>query len=278
MQGIMRVIDRVAATCWFALLLALVSGCADIAGPEGVGTVAVRFSATGNGSALDRGAMDARFQASGDESLTIAGSNGVLTITDIRLIVSEFELKREDEDECDDDASGGDDDACEEFEGGPAFVDVPLAGGSVVVVSQAVPAGTYDELEFEVEDLEDDEDDEDAQRIAEVMAEVRAAFPEWPEEASLLVEGSFQPEGGEARSFRAFFEAEIEVERELVPPLVVDAGGSPDVTVELDAARWFLDGQGRVLDLSQFDFEMTGRVVEFEVEIEEGIDVEWEDD
>ena len=62
------------------------------------------------------------------------------------------------------DASRWDDDAyiaehCEDFDAGPMFIDLPLTGGAVPVGSGELPAGVYEEVEFEVEDLDDDEED-----------------------------------------------------------------------------------------------------------------------
>jgi hypothetical protein len=65
----------------------------------------------------------------------------------IRLIVSEIELERA-EGAC----VGEDDDDCEEFEGGPFLVNL-LDGTGDEVVNAIIPAGSYTEFEFEVENL-----------------------------------------------------------------------------------------------------------------------------
>ncbi|HEV8600791.1 MAG TPA: hypothetical protein VGQ69_15625 [Gemmatimonadales bacterium] len=205
--------------------------------------------------------------------LVISGSNGTLTITDISLIVNEFELEG-DEDACE--AQGSDDD-CEEFEAPAAFVRLPLDGDRLVTVSTLVPAGTYHSLEFEVEDVDLDEPDDDAGDISSVAAAVRAAFPNWPDEASMVVVGSFTPTGGQPVPFTVFFEAEIEIEKNFTPPLVVDQGNET-ITIELDPAVWFRRFDGTVLDLSAFDFLRTGDVVEFEAELENGFQtIEFDD-
>jgi hypothetical protein len=250
-------------TAALAAALALL-GCDDGGlgtGIEGGASVAVRFqSANAPASSVSL--------PGGGAALMIAGTNGTLRIDDVRLVVAEFELKRQEDDVCDA-LSGQEHDACEEFEAGPFVVDVPLEGGSTIVVSTVVPADTYRRIDFEVEDLEDDGDTPaEAARIEAVLPQLRADFPEWPREASMLATGEFLPgDGSEARAFRVFFEAEIEVERRLEPPLVV---GGDDVqrtiSVELDPALWFTRGDGSVMDLSAFD----GSLVEFEVEIERG--------
>lgn len=257
-------------------LLAGVAACGDgVTGPQanGQAPVSIAFSA----SALPAGASGfaaSRADAAAENTLVIAGSNGVLTITDLRLVVAEFELDRV-VDDCGglptDSVAENDDDDCEKFEAGPSFVDVPLAGGTAVAVTQQVPADRYDELEFEVEDLDDDEEDSaEAALIAALRTQIRAEFPEWPREASMLVEGTFAPTDAEPIPFRAFFEAEIEVELELSPPLDLTRAAPATVTVTIDPGAWFARPDGTVLDLSQLDFARTGRVLEFEVEMEQG--------
>ena len=263
-------------------LLAAVAACSDgVTGPQANGRtpVSVAFSAS-PAPAGASGLAALRTDAAAETTLVIAGSNGVLTITDLRLVVAEFELDRV-IDHCgdlpadsaagDDDWDGGDDDACEKFEAGPSFVDVPLTGGTAVAVTQHVPADRYDELEFEVEDLDDDEENPaEAALIAALRAQILAEFPEWPREASMLVQGTFAPTGADPIPFRAFFEAEIEVEMELSPPLDLTTAAPTTVTVTIDPAAWFGRPDGTVLDLSQLDFARTGRVLEFEVEMERG--------
>jgi hypothetical protein len=75
--------------------------------------------------------------------------------------------------------------------------------------------------------------------------------------------------GGEARSFRTFFDAEIKVEVDLDPPLVVsDDGASRLITIEFRPDLWFRRIDGSVVDLSGFDFARTGRVVRIDLSIE----------
>jgi len=90
----------------------------------------------------------------------------------------------------------------------------------------------------------------------------------------MLVTGSFTPAGGAPVPFRVFFEAEVEIEQAFDTPLDLTAGETT-VTVVIDPALWFRNGDGTVMDLSQFD----GTVVEFESEFEHGFhEVEFDDD
>lgn len=257
------------------------AGCDDTTGP-GTGTpVAVAFSA-GAATSSSLRAAGADRSLFGSSAVMIEGTNGTLVIEDLRIIVAEFELDRLNDDGCvDDGVSGVDDDACEEFEAPPAFVDVPLDGGEVVAVTANVDPDTYDELEFEIEDLDDDEEDPvKAQQIEELMNEIRAQFPDWPREASMLVTGTFTPTGGAPASFRVYFEAEVEIEMELSPPVTIsDDGTGGTFTVNIAPSLWFTRFDGTVRDLSALDFDATGQVVEFELEIENGFsELEFEDE
>lgn len=243
--------------------------CGDATGPSGADQLAaVRFAAVtpapGEGTAQGG-------------SLELTGSNGTLRIDEMHIIVAEFELKRANDDLCEGDA---DDDTCEEFTAPPAFVDVPLDGSGVLAVQHTVPADTYRELEFEIEDLDDDEDNPVvAQQIAALRTQIRAQFPDWPADASMLVIGSFTPTGGEPVPFRVYFEAEIEIEMDLVPPVVIDgSGGAASFTVRIDPGLLFRTSNGTVRNIAELDYTRTGQVVEFEVELENGIsEIEFDD-
>lgn len=221
-------------------------------------------------SVLFRGAgapATAALQTSDTGTLPLEGSNGTLEITAIRAIVSELEL------DCDDDAGS----ACAEFERGPAFVTVPLGATEVEIADAAVPPGRYDEFEFEIEDLDADDDDLDAKTAAmtALLDEVRVGYPDFPSDASMIVEGSFTPTDGETRTFLTYVDAEVEIELPLVPPLEVAEGDGPVIVpVTIDPSVWFTLPDGTVFDLSAFDHATTGEIPEIEVDIEGSFDIE----
>lgn len=209
--------------------------------------------------------------------LSIAGTNGTLVITDIKLIVNELELRRESVVDCDDSSGPGD---CGSFETEYFVADVPLGSGSVTIGSDQIPAGSYSALEFEVKDLEvdlgDDDDASDAARIEAVLAQVRTMYADWPAAASMVIVGTFTPTGGAPQPFRVYFDAEIEVERLLVPSLVVDEGFS-GLTIDLRPDLWFKNEDGSVRNLALSHYPTTSTLVEFEVEFEDGCEVEIDD-
>lgn len=249
---------------FLAAVSLVVTGCDTFSGSDAqTAQVSVQFKVI----APPANAAKGSFSSALDDGLIIEGTNGTLSITDIRLIVAEFELERDEE--CGDDDHG---DECEEFSAPPFFADLPLESGVVTVATGDLPPGRYTELEFEVEDLELDEgDDDDEQQQRNLLRSIRSTFPDWPSEASVMLVGSFTPLGGSPRPFRAFAEAEIEVELALTPALVITAEDDDQfLTVQVNPVVWFKAGDGSVLDLSAYDFETTGRLLEFELEIEDG--------
>lgn len=241
----------------------------DTLGVEGGRTVALNFrvgSAELAQPASSPGLAPVGPAAVAGPPMTIAGTNGILTISEIRLIVAEVELKGEDDDTCEDDD-------CTDFEAPPRLLDLPLDGEPVEAFVGFIPSGIYDELEFEIEDLEDDEDDTDfATEIAALREQILDEFPDWPRQATALIVGTFESEADGVVEFRVYVEAEIEVERAIVPPLVVGEGGglSADLTVDIRPDVWFTRSDGSVLPLHLYDFDLTGSLLELEVELEDG--------
>lgn len=265
-----RPVHGVIAAC----LVWVLAACGETTAPADSEGAAIRFSAV-----ADPGDdLSAQTQ---EGSLLLTGRNGTLQIDELHVIVDRFELKRVDDDAC---AKG--DDACRKFRAPPSLLSLPLDGTSVVAVRQPVDPGTYRRLKFKIEDLDQDHDygkrhgDDDGRRrlfhdddwedrwpqIRDLRRDIRAAFPDWPDDASILVVGSFTPTEGEARPFRVYLEAEVDVEKRLIPPVTV---GEEDATftVELDVARFFRIGRGRLLNLANLDYDTTGRVLELEIDV-----------
>lgn len=271
--------------------LVALAACGNSTGVGGLGEeVTLSFQVNGGSGPAASTALVGPAAVAGPP-MVITGSNGTLTLTELRLVINEVELGLTD-DSCGTSGISGDDSAdddsedrsgveCGEFEVGPRFLDLPLDGEPVEAVTATIPAGVYSELEFKIEDLEDDESDAtEAAAIASVRAEILAAFPDWPRKASALVVGSFQPTDGDPIDFRVFVEAEVEIEMDLVPNLVVDDAGisSRDLTVDVSPSAWFTNPDGTVVELQLFDYDATGELLEFEVEMENGFtEIEFDD-
>lgn len=249
-----------------AMALAFV-GC-DTTGPSSTsgGEVEVGFATTSSSSTQSTNAL-AKAES---DSLVLSGSNGdTLKIHDIRLIVDKVKLEQDSDDDSDSDSAEVEIEREVEVER-PSFLNLPLQESEVSPVAAGdVPEGTYNKFEFEVDDLDDDEGN-----AQELLSDIRSGdkFPNWPEDASMVVVGTFTPTDGTPTSFTTYFEAEIEVERTLGTPLEVTGEGfSRNLVVRLDPAQWFTRSDGTLKDLSQSDFDETGTVVEFEAEFEEGV-------
>lgn len=241
----------------FALMAVAIACSDDPTAPPGTSFVSLRFQSAPAPSAAITG---------GSASMAlIEGTNGAIDLTSVQVIVAEFELEGED-----DSCELGDSTMCSEFESGPFFMDLPLDGAAVALGTEAVPNGTYEELDFEIEDLEDDGEEDEAAAVA-LLQEVQAQYSDWPEAASMRAAGTFTPTGGSAVPFVVYFDAEIEIEMVFAAPLVLsDDRSGVNLTVQLDPDAWFTLGDGSVLDLSQFDYPTTTQLLNFEVEIENG--------
>jgi hypothetical protein len=269
-----------------ALLLPFAAGACD-GGPttsqRDAAQVALRF-AIPSGAHASRAAETRETGAATGGTLTLTGSNGTLTITDARVIVSRVELRRV-AGTCSSTTSGvhtsrGADDGgehtdCAKFRTGARLLSLPLGGGAVTLATDSVPAGTYGSVRFKVEDFDDEhgemehetehgtDDAVESTSLQAVLAEMRTAYPAFPSDASMVVQGTFTPTGGTARPFTVYFRANLHIEKQLNPAIVVPGTQSVDVVV--DSSLWFKPGT-QVTDLSA----VNGRTVRFEAEMEHG--------
>lgn len=209
-------------------------------------------------------------------------AEGDLEITRARLVLEEIELETDDdgtgssssdgllsEDDPNDDSSGF------EYETGPTLLELNLSGEVNKVMVANVPAGLYDELEFEVDTVDDDEPEDRS-------AMSNPAFADFVGENrySVIIEGRYDGGAGfEDFTFRSDLSATQE--QPLVPPLVLEAGdGSANLTLVIDTTTWFQDGSGSSLDpsdptnASQIENNIQASIDVFEDDDEDG----YEDD
>ncbi len=256
--------SRLAPLALAVALVVAVTGC-DSTGPStsGGGEVQVGFSTASSSSPSSTTAL----AKAASDPLVLSGPNGdSLDIHDIRLIVDKVKLEQDSDDDAGSDGTEVEIEREVEVER-PSFLDLPLQESEISPVAAGdVPEGTYNEFEFEVDDLDDDEGNARA-----LLSEIRDGdeFPNWPEDASMVVVGTFTPADGTPTAFTTYFEAEIEVERELQTPLEVTGDGfSRELVVRLDPGQWFTRTDGTPVDLSQSDYDAREEPVEFEAEYE----------
>ena len=75
----------------------------------------------------------------------------------------------------------------------------------------------------------------------------------------------------QSQTFETYFDADIEVEKDIPPPffVVVEGVATGDISVLLYPERWFERTDGTVWDLKSLE----GQLVDFDLEIEEGFDL-----
>ncbi len=207
--------SRVTPTLMLAALAAL--ACADPSGPAlrpGEGRVLLRVE-----SGLPAG-------AAATETITLG--NDVLVLDRVEMVLRDIELERAGV-EC---RRDDEDDDCEKVVLGPVHFDVPLGSGPDRPVAAAVPAGRYEEVEFEIHKPDDD------------RARDRAFLAQHPDlrKVSIRVRGSFN-----GRPFLWLSDLNEEQEIELRPPLVVEEGQEVTLTLAVDLRSWFKAG-GALID------------------------------
>lgn len=203
-----------------------VSACSDASGPNAA-PVTLSFSTvrsvSGQFSQPRAGASDARGSLAG---ITLTSGGNTLVVTRARLVLDEIELEEFSGRECDNSGPGRDP-ACPEIEIGPFLVDLPLTDGVRSALTAQIPAGSYHEIEFEIEPV----DDSNAG-----ARQFFAAHPDVPRNRSILVQGAFN-----GQPFVFTSSDSIELELEFEPNLVVGSGGA-NITIDVDVASWFQSG------------------------------------
>ncbi|MDT8437123.1 MAG: hypothetical protein RRA92_10270 [Gemmatimonadota bacterium] len=219
-----------------AALLPLAAACDDSTGPASDGSrVSFSVAVTQPAPTAARTAGDAVFAI-----IPVTDGIRTLNIESVELVLREIELERQDSDACAATLPGSDDDDCEEFETGPVLLELPVDAAGAVQAFEitGVPAGLYDEVEFDVHKPEDDPGD-DAFLLA---------HPEF-DGISIRVGGTFDDgQGGGAQPFLFLSDISQEQEFDLVPPLQVGASQVTNVTLQVDVTTWFIDEAGTVID------------------------------
>ncbi|MGQ0562365.1 MAG: hypothetical protein ACT443_10880 [Gemmatimonadota bacterium] len=107
---------------------------------------------------------------------------------------------------------GEDDDVKTEIRGGTILVALPIDGRLVTPINVTLAAGTFDEIEMDV--------------------------------ASARIRGSF-----DGQPFDITVNVDEELEQAITPPLVVEAGGTANLTIAIAIESWFRNPNGTAIDL-----------------------------
>lgn len=140
-------------------------------------------------------------------------SNGhTLDLSQITVTVRNVELKRETEDDCDN-SGPGKDETCAELKVGGATVDLPTDGSAVTIPADALPAGTFHELEVHV--------------------------------SSVRLRGTF-----DSVTFDVTLPLSVKSEIEFEPALVITDGTPTTIALNLPVADWFKNADGSIVNPS----------------------------
>jgi hypothetical protein len=158
---------------------------------------------------------------------TVPITNGghTLDLTQVTLTINRAELKStagdecrgEDENEANDDRDGGgtstSTEDCAEVKVGPTSIDLPLTGSLVTVPANAIPAGTFRELELRV--------------------------------SSVHLKGTF-----DTKAFDVTLPVDARGEIEFATPLVVTDGTPTSITINVPVNTWLVNADGSLIDPS----------------------------
>jgi hypothetical protein len=221
------------------LAATLVAACSDSMGPTVGEEMSLSFASVATSSTT---ALAAATVSTGAAGLSVTIGQNELVISSAQVVLEDIEFESEVAtcsrdsiafaDHEGGDRSGHDDCPEREVELGPVVVDLPVDGSVSTNVSLRVPNGTYDELEYELDDLDDDSPREidEARRHPDLRKN------------SIRVRGTFN-----GTPFTYLSDVEGEVELAFDPPLAITEGGF-NVTIRVDLPSWFTTAQGDLID------------------------------
>ena len=188
--------------------------------------IGLAVAACSSSDVAPRGAGQIAFTSNstlGASATTVPVSSGghTLDLTQVTLSISRIELKRALTNACSDDDALHDDggadtthtgvEDCAEVKVGPTTVDLPLSGGMVTLPADALPAGTFRELEL---------------RLAQVE-----------------LKGSF-----DGKTFDVTLPVDVHGEIELSTPLQVADGTPTSITINVPVSGWLTNADGSLID------------------------------
>lgn len=242
-----------------AVSVAVLASACDSAGPEltNAGRISVSIQ------------LDAAAAKTATGPIEIEGSNGTLSITDIRFILDGVALE----------VQSAESEGPEIIEIDPVFVDVPLDLSELELLVAQVPLGSYSGLQFAIDNVAADDDDDDPDADAAMADEIREVFADWPDAASVVFVGMFEPnDGSDARPFTIYVGAKITVDLVLDPPVhLTEEHVEKALKIVMNPLDWIPDWvpeyEGPVFDPSPYDYGNTGDVIPFVLSIADGFEV-----
>jgi hypothetical protein len=220
-----------------AAMLALLSGCGSVSdspltpATPGSTSLSVSFATTGAAAVTPAG-----------NAIVVGTANDTMLITKVQLVVENVKLRLSGVAACPDSMKpsntrgrSSEDRGCSRLDLGPMLLDLPLGGTATSPLAVTVPAGTYSQLEFEVEDVRT------SVNASQADKDFLAAHPEF-RDVTVKVVGTYK-----GAAFTFLSRARAEVEFEFNPALVVKTGVNDNVSVDLDLSAWFKSASGAIL-------------------------------
>jgi len=201
------------------LLAVLAMAACESTGPTTGTPVSLTFA-----SNAPAGAAPAPGRAEGPVLAPITDGTNTLDITSVKVVLKGIELKSAEVGDCNVEPEPP---GCESFRSGPVLVDLPVDGTTNQDVAINIPAGTYDQVKFEIHEVTGSD------------GVFQAANPTMSGK-SIAVAGTYN-----GNPFT--FETNLTQEQvfDLVPNLVVaDGDAATNVTIRFDITTWFRDSGG----------------------------------
>lgn len=150
--------------------------------------------------------------------------NDGIELTEVKILLKDIKLETESDSESVGD-NGNNDGKCEEIRVGPFVVNLNLNGITTDFMVNDLPAGTYDELEFEIHQLEASETPPDSE------------FKDGNECSqlySVIVKGNYD-------TTQFVYKSTVSARQELEfdNPLVIEENTSTNLTITVDPYSWF---------------------------------------
>ncbi len=218
-------------------MLGLLVGCGastdspTTAATPGSTSLSVSFAATGAAAVTPAG-----------NAIIVGTANDTMSITKVQMVLENVKLRRSGVASCPDSMTvsstrgrSSDDRGCSRLDLGPMLIDLPLSGATTSPLAVTVPAGSYSQLEFEVEDVSTSVNASQADKA------FLAAHPEF-RDVTVRVVGTYK-----GAAFTFLSRARAGVEFEFNPALVVKTGVNDNVSVDLDLSSWFKNTGGAIL-------------------------------
>jgi uncharacterized membrane protein YgcG len=187
-------------------------------------------------------AVGAAATNSAGNAVLVGTAQDTMVITSVQLVLGNVKIRRSGVTACPDSIApstvrgrSADDRGCSRLDLGPMLLDLPLSGATTAPLNVTVPAGTYSEIEFELDDVRTDS------RATPAEVSFLSAHPEF-RNTTVRVRGTYK---GTAFTFVSRLDTEVEFEFE--PTITVEAGKNDNIGISLDLAAWFKNSAGAIL-------------------------------